>query len=555
VPDELTDLIVERADGNAFYVEELVKMLIEDGVIETGDVWDPWRIRVERLDPDRVPATLTGVLQTRLDSLAPAERDALQRSSVVGRVFWDGTVAALGHQGIEVAARSLELARTRELVFRRVRSSFDDSVEYTFKHALLRDVTYETVLLRDRQRLHGLVARWIGDHAGERLIEYASLIAAHHRMAGEFAEAAELLRRAAVASVDSGNAAAARRTLDEAFELWREAGQAPPVNAQLTMTEACLRLGDVDAARRHNEESLPRTVTAEERVTALYLASWVASERGERERERATLDEAMPEAETQGGMILVRVLSSLSWCAIISGDTQTATRYAERIRELAEELQHPVASRLMFAALAAVASIDGDNSAALRYSVEALAAATEAGDLEGQTLAHSNIGVCYHLFGDADGSPDNYHAALHHYLQATAINHRLGRWLPNAMNIANMAQVHIRLANDSEAQRLIHEALTAARQSGGTITLMFCVLAEADRRLVNGDSRGGLELIGLVQRHPARTAHNDAEIERILGRSGLASDVIEQGLADGGDDFETTLDRLVQELATAHGAP
>ena len=92
VPAELTDLILERADGNAFYVEELVKMLIEDDVIEAGEPWDPWRVHVERLDPDRVPPTLTGVLQTRLDSLTVADREALQRSSVVGRVFWDGAV-------------------------------------------------------------------------------------------------------------------------------------------------------------------------------------------------------------------------------------------------------------------------------------------------------------------------------------------------------------------------------------------------------------------------------------------------------------------------------
>ena len=111
VPDELADLVVARADGNAFYVEELVKMLIEDGVIETGEPWDPWAIHVDRLDPDRVPATLTGVLQTRLDILAPPERAALQRSSVVGRVFWDGTVASLGSDSIEATTRSLELTR------------------------------------------------------------------------------------------------------------------------------------------------------------------------------------------------------------------------------------------------------------------------------------------------------------------------------------------------------------------------------------------------------------------------------------------------------------
>ena len=101
VPDDLTDLIVGRAEGNAFYVEEFVKMLIEDQVIETGDPWDPWQIHLERLDAERVPATLTGVLQARLDSLAPPEREALQRSSVVGRVFWDGTVAALGQVSVE----------------------------------------------------------------------------------------------------------------------------------------------------------------------------------------------------------------------------------------------------------------------------------------------------------------------------------------------------------------------------------------------------------------------------------------------------------------------
>ena len=129
-PNECCALIAERADGNAFYVEELVKMLIEDGVIETGDVDDPWLVHVERLAPERVPATLTGVLQTRLDSLAPAERDALQRSSVVGRVFWDGAVASLGQDGLEATATSLEQARQRELVLRHSRSSFDDSGEY-----------------------------------------------------------------------------------------------------------------------------------------------------------------------------------------------------------------------------------------------------------------------------------------------------------------------------------------------------------------------------------------------------------------------------------------
>src|SRR5262249_43139956 len=130
----------------------------------------PWAIHLDRLDPDSVPPTLTGVLQARLDTLVMQDRATLQRSSVVGRVFWDATVASLGAETVDVTSRSLAAARQRELVFRREVSSFDDTVEYTFKHALLRDVAYDTVLLRDRERLHSLVAQWLTDHAGGRLV-------------------------------------------------------------------------------------------------------------------------------------------------------------------------------------------------------------------------------------------------------------------------------------------------------------------------------------------------------------------------------------------------
>ena len=93
VPAELRELIVRNGEGNPFYVEELIKMLIEEGVIVKGE--DAWRVAEGRLAEVRVPATLTGVLQARLDSLPEAERAALQRAAVVGRIFWGDAVAYL----------------------------------------------------------------------------------------------------------------------------------------------------------------------------------------------------------------------------------------------------------------------------------------------------------------------------------------------------------------------------------------------------------------------------------------------------------------------------
>jgi oligopeptide transport system substrate-binding protein len=192
-------LIVEGAEGNPFYVEELIKMLIEDGVIVPGE--DRWRVELERLAGVHVPPTLTGVLQARLDSLPAEEKMLLQRAAVVGRLFWDTAVAELkAKEGSELDKEEitslLEAVRDRELVFRRERSAFAGAEEYIFKHALLRDVTYETVLLNLRWVYHGQVARWLEVAAGKRIGEYLGLIAGHYELAGEGERAVDYLLQA-----------------------------------------------------------------------------------------------------------------------------------------------------------------------------------------------------------------------------------------------------------------------------------------------------------------------------------------------------------------------
>jgi hypothetical protein len=91
IPAELRELVVRGAEGNPFYTEELIKMLIEDGVIIPDE--ETWQVDLTRLEVVDVPSTLAGVLQARLDSLPLHERTVLQQASVVGRLFWDRIVA------------------------------------------------------------------------------------------------------------------------------------------------------------------------------------------------------------------------------------------------------------------------------------------------------------------------------------------------------------------------------------------------------------------------------------------------------------------------------
>ena len=105
VPPAVADFVVTTAEGNPFYTEELVKWLVEQGLIRTGD---RWHVDEAALAGLRVPPTLKGVLQARLDALSPAERDAAQRASVVGRVFWDGAVSAAASLSPETTRVALD---------------------------------------------------------------------------------------------------------------------------------------------------------------------------------------------------------------------------------------------------------------------------------------------------------------------------------------------------------------------------------------------------------------------------------------------------------------
>jgi tetratricopeptide (TPR) repeat protein len=201
VPPALRELIIRGADGNPFYIEELIKMLIDQQVILPGA--DQWRVEPDRLAATQVPPTLTGILQARLDGLLAAERLVLQRASVIGRIFWDSAVARLGvsngTNGALTGATMLEAldgSRRKELIFRQDISAFAGTVEYVFKHELLRNVAYEGLLRKLRRSYHAEVALWLIEQSGERINEFAGLVAAHFEHAGRAAEAATWYGRA-----------------------------------------------------------------------------------------------------------------------------------------------------------------------------------------------------------------------------------------------------------------------------------------------------------------------------------------------------------------------
>ncbi len=200
IPPELYGLVIPRAEGNPYYIEEFIKMLIDDGIIHTNE--RVWKVDGSRLANLHVPSTLTGVLQARLDSLEGQEKTVIQRASVVGRTFWETALDYLNKEAAMSSPLGINLAlqrlQERELIYQRNKSVFADTSEYIFKHALLRDVAYESVLKRDRRMYHARAARWLVEVTiqNERSDEYAALISEHFELAGEPEQAARWYEQA-----------------------------------------------------------------------------------------------------------------------------------------------------------------------------------------------------------------------------------------------------------------------------------------------------------------------------------------------------------------------
>ena len=188
--DAIERLLIERAEGNPYFMEELVRMLIDDGVIDTREL--PWRFHADRLRRVRVPGTLTGTLQARLDALTPGNLEALQNASIIGSVS-DAALAAID----SAAPRALPQLTSRALVDARNESAFEGTLEHAFHHQLLHDVTYSTVLRAMRERGHARAAEWLAERIGDRAGEFLGLTAEHFERAGNRVSALDYYVRAA----------------------------------------------------------------------------------------------------------------------------------------------------------------------------------------------------------------------------------------------------------------------------------------------------------------------------------------------------------------------
>ncbi len=399
VPPALATLLDEQAEGNPFYAEEIIRMLTDDGAIVVTEAG--WRVDEQRLGAARVPPTLTGVLQARIDSLSEAERRALQSASIVGPVFWD---EALSHLRAE-AARELPALVQRGMVQPRPTSAFEGSLEEGFHHHLLHQVSYDTVLPSVRREGHSRAAAWLADRVGDRAAEYLAVTADHYERAGDFARAFDWFKRAARhASKRHANTLAelyCQRALQLPFELDAR------LRFELQMIRS--RSADVvgDRATQHealddgwriaqslNDDRLMAEVLSMRALLADRLADYAAA---------LPLAEAAVQASERCDDALHAALSwgELAWLAIVRRDFERAQfavdrglRWARLTAERSDDSSQGMYEVQLLLVAVELYGKTHDSAAGMRALSEASLKARACGEIRLEALCEGALADC-----------------------------------------------------------------------------------------------------------------------------------------------------------------
>ncbi|MDX6454749.1 MAG: hypothetical protein QOD48_856 [Gaiellaceae bacterium] len=234
LPAAIRALVVDRAEGNPFFVEELIRTLIDQRLLERHN--GSWTAR-ELSGDFVVPDTVQAVLAARIDLLVPADKAGLQAAAVIGRTFWSGPVYEL----LEDVVPDLRLLEERDFIRHRAGSSLVGEREFVIKHALTREVAYRSLPTARRARLHARFAAWL-ERAGEGRDEHAALLAHHYAeavrpedvdlaWASDSEELAQVRTRAVSWLRRAADLAVGRYEIEDAVSLLHRAAELEPTSS------------------------------------------------------------------------------------------------------------------------------------------------------------------------------------------------------------------------------------------------------------------------------------------------------------------------------------
>jgi predicted ATPase/class 3 adenylate cyclase len=525
IPDTFRKTIVEHAEGNPFYLEELIRMLVEDGVILKEE--PVWRIQSHQLVDLQIPPTLTGIIQARLDGLPKEEQAILQQASIVGKVFWDASLTYVNQNRSLTqnnVTSTLTALQNRDMIFRRDASAFSGITEYSFAHGILRDVVYETVLLKQRRDNHSLVADWLIGQRGGGAVEISGVIATHLVEAGRSEEAIDYFLKAA-------EAAAQKYANEEAIHLYQQALDLVPdemLDRQFSISCSLESLWFLIGNREEQSGVLDRLADIADhlddphkKADVLLRKAWYLNYTSKFPGMLDVAQAAITLADQINAPdVTQEAFYALAWAQMQTEDLDHAKASAQRALKLAQQTGYRTGEGNVHNVLGLIDLTDGRYADARKHIEEFLHVTQEIGNQTRQLIALNSMVVILVMLGD-------YEKAREYGAQQLELASELGDWAAESSVYVNLAWVAEAEEDWQTADKYASKGISAQRE-----TRHLDAVAE-------GLVWQGYAKLGLGQPGEAEGAFRESlEIRRGLGQEALQVESMAglgQALLRGGD--------------------
>ena len=449
---DLEKLMVERTGGNPFYLLQFLKYLTEEKLIRLED--GTWR-RTPGYENHELPESVFSMIMARIDRLEARAKESLRIGSVVGSIFDENTVQ-------RVAGRRVhgELIRCTKAGLT-LQSELSD-LEYIFKHTLIREVCYDSILRKRRTKLHGEIGNILEELHRDRPEALSGILAHHFTMGRNWNKAVRY-------SIMAGERAAAEYRNQNALERFQDALDIMAKHSagdSEAMAGCCRSAGKVHDRLGNYEEALDFYERASEASDDINLTAEVSvliadilytkgniQESGRRMDE---LEEKLRGEKLRNDEILIRMHCSRAWAHCVAGDIDTAMRTAERAVKLSQDLTDCTENirnhKLGFSynTLATVHWAAGDFQKAGEYYSKALEIAREQGMKREIAVTLGNLGLVSVKMG-------MYDQAVDYFENQRVTSEEIGDKLTLASSIGESAMVFASTGKLAEAAGLLEK--------------------------------------------------------------------------------------------------
>jgi class 3 adenylate cyclase/tetratricopeptide (TPR) repeat protein len=489
LPAGLTDVILGRAEGNPFFLEQVVQALLDMRALVEMD--GRWQL-AQDLHALSIPDTLQGVILARIDRLDDDVKSVLKVASVIGRSFLHRVLDAVMASAESLDPHLTQLERV-ELIQERRRVP---ELEYVFKHALVQEATYETILLDRKRQLHRQVAECLEALFAERRDELSSVLAYHYSRAEDWDRAQAYLRaagdQAGRIAADAEALTHYRQALDayaSAFgDRWDPVERA---TLERKIGEALFRRGEHDRALHHLHRTLELLGVTD--PTSRWAVRLAIAGAGLRQAAHRVLPRVFVVAATDALAPAVaeecRVYEVRTWINYFV-DPEWLVLDMLRLLNVSERQGNArgVAEGLAFAGM--ICGAVALHGLAGRYHRHAVAYAERVGDLQARGIAWFGLGYHEHL------SLGRSRSALEHLRQAAAIFREAGDLRGWGAPAAMAAVALIQLGDFAAALAASRELIEAGREGGDRQVSGWGLLMQGWTWLSTGDVSGATSTLG-----------------------------------------------------------